>query len=109
MQRAGIAALALLASSVAQAADTVTCKGTLIDVNMKGDREWPYGVVYDIDSGRTCIVDRLNAGHDPFRGSCNVGGPCEIGGTYVWRRGQTFMLRNWTSRGPLDVETPAGK
>jgi hypothetical protein len=68
--------------SAATAQDkTVTCTGTLVDVWIKKNADWPLAVIYDADGKRTCSIDRSGSGHDPMQ-PCSAGEKCRITGTY---------------------------
>jgi hypothetical protein len=74
-------ALATLAYPVHAQVRTITCTGTLIDVWLKKNADWPLAVIYDAAGNYTCTIDRGNAGHDPLR-SCSAGEKCRVTGTY---------------------------
>jgi hypothetical protein len=73
--------LATLAYPVRAQERTVTCTGTLIDVWLKKNAEWPLAVIYDAAGNYTCSIDRGHAGHDPLR-PCSAGEKCRVTGTY---------------------------
>jgi hypothetical protein len=85
----------------------VTCTGILINIDINPKAHWPLAVVYDdggdplTGSGHTCVVDRGLAGHDPFRGQCNVGGKCRIIGTYLKKIGDTYYMLDWSAGCPV--------
>jgi hypothetical protein len=103
-----------IASSAALAKD-IACSGTLIDVDMKPGAAWPLAVVYDIEGHRACVIDRLNVGHDPFRGACNVGEGCTVHGSIGRKISETYFLdpMRWNAEAPADSplrrEVPSGK
>jgi hypothetical protein len=75
---------------------------------------WPCAVVYDIEGHRACMIDRLNAGHDPLRGMYNVGERCTISGSYKRKIGfGTFLMKVWDAQAPeaspLREEVPTGR
>ena len=93
--------------------DDITCSGTLIDVDVKPGAVWPLAVVYDIEGRRACVIDRLNAGHDPLRGACNVGEGCTVSGIIGRKIGETYFLDRWDAKAPAGsppgLEVPSGK
>jgi hypothetical protein len=69
---------------------TITCSGTLVDVELK-PRAWPLAVIDDEAGGYACTIDRAGAGHDPMR-PCSAGTKCRIVGTYR-KIGQTYPIQ----------------
>jgi hypothetical protein len=80
-----------LASSAAFAAN-ISCVGTMIDIDIDPRADFPYAAVYDEENGRTCMLNRGTARHDPLRGLCAVGQRCTIKGTYRTKIGNTYYL-----------------
>jgi hypothetical protein len=78
--------------SSAALANEVTCTGTMIEIDLDARAAFPYAVVYDSEAGRTCMLDRGPAGHDPLRGLCNAGESCTITGPYRRRIRETYFL-----------------
>lgn len=84
-----LAAAAVALATPAAAQPSITCTGTLIDVDTQAKADWPLAMIYD-QSGRVCTVDRGGAGHDPLR-PCSVGEKCRVVGTFR-KIGQTFTI-----------------
>ena len=72
---------------------TMSCTGTLIDVWLKSNDEWPLAVIHG--DGYTCTIDRTGSRHDPLR-FCNVNEKCRVTGDYqiVNRDPLTYRLRS---------------
>jgi hypothetical protein len=83
-------AIALTVTS-AQAADRISCTGTLMEVDVRKGADWPLAVIWDTDGKYACTIDRGGAGHDPLRG-CNVGEKCRVVGTFQ-KIGQTYSIK----------------
>lgn len=86
--------------------NTITCTGTLIDVWLKPNADWPLAVIYDAAGGYTCSLDRTGAGHDPMR-PCTAGKRCRVVGTYrKFGAGQqpTYAIRSLTDLSDLADE-----
>jgi hypothetical protein len=93
MKRLALAAAAIaLATAAANARDTISCSGTMIDVDIDARMAFPYAAVYDASNSRTCMLDRGPAGHDPLRGICNAGEHCTISGPYKRHVRETYFF-----------------
>jgi hypothetical protein len=90
--RSAIAAALAIASTVANARDSISCTGIMIDVDIDPHMSFPYAAVYDANNSRTCMLNRGPAGHDPLRGICNAGERCTISGPYKRRVRETYFF-----------------
>ena len=92
MKLSALVALTVLGVMPAKAqSNRVTCTGTLIDVDVRKNADWPLAVIWDSEGGYACTVDRGRAGHDPLRG-CNVREKCRLIGTFQ-KVGQTYSIK----------------
>jgi hypothetical protein len=84
--------------ALAQKNRTVTCMGTLIEVDMNPRADFPMAVVYDNSDLvliHTCVLDLGHAGHWPLKGACWVGEKCVLSGPYFKKIGNTYYMREW--------------
>jgi len=90
-----LATTVALVGPAAQAAekksDCISCTGTLTEVDVRKNADWPLAVIWDTDGKYACTIDRSGSGHDPLRG-CNVGEKCRVVGTFQ-KIGQTYSIK----------------
>src|SRR3974390_3503120 len=94
MIAASLFAALVTSMSHAQKANTVTCKGPLIDISLRPNAS--LAVIYDTKGGYSCAVDRHGSGHDPLR-SCSMGQNCRLVGTYSRKNDTTYVIDNISS------------
>jgi hypothetical protein len=85
------AAIALTVTSAQAGSNRISGTGTLMDVDVRKNADWPLAVIWDTDGKYACTIDRGGAGHDPLR-PCNVGEKCRVVGTFQ-KIGETYSIK----------------
>ena len=75
--------------SIAQKANTVTCTGPLIDLSLRPKASM--AVIYDLEGGHACVVERKASAQDPVR-PCSPGHNCHLEGTYSRKNDTTYVI-----------------
>ena len=88
---AAIALTVTSAQTMEKKSDRISCTGTLMEVDVRKNADWPLAVIWDTDGKYACTIDRSGSGHDPLRG-CNVGEKCRVVGTFQ-KIGQTYSIK----------------